>query len=85
MEPLISLVYRDIREATPRPRDIARMRSELLTLEQSNKCMEQELERQRKETDKYCALMKASVKRCEELENRGFWRRLFNMSPRQCV
>lgn len=77
-QPLISMVYGDIVNALPRKKVIEKMRSELETLKQSNSLMEQELDRQRKETDKYVALMKASDQRCEQLEKRGLWARIMN-------
>lgn len=53
--------------------------SEIHLLNQSNKLLEEELERVRKQREVLSHMLSSCQKRLTELERRGFWARLFNL------
>lgn len=58
--------------------DNEKLKAKNATLEQSNKLMEAELDRQKRANENLSAFNDQYKKRITELENRGFWARVFN-------
>ena len=58
--------------------DNDKLKAKNATLEQSNKLMEDELDRQKRANENLSAFNDQYKKRITELENRGFWARVFN-------
>lgn len=58
--------------------DNDKLKAKNTTLEQSNKLMEAELDRQKRANENLSAFNDQYKKRITELENRGFWARVFN-------
>jgi len=58
--------------------DNEKLKSKNTTLEQSNKLMEDELDRQKRANENLSAFNDQYKKRITDLENRGFWARVFN-------
>jgi len=58
--------------------DNEKLKAKNTTLEQSNKLMEDELDRQKRTNENLSAFNDQYKKRITDLENRGFWARVFN-------
>ena len=58
--------------------DNEKLKAKNTTIEQSNKLMEDELNRQKRANENLSAFNDQYKKRITELENRGFWARVFN-------